>query len=64
MEAKTEGNFYALSVPETAPARRIKAPPGYNGPSTIPGPRMPISGTLQWLNSNGDVVGPSKPALP
>lgn len=63
VEVETEGNFYALSVSETAPSGRIKAPEGYNGPSTIPGPPMPISGALQWLNRDGEVVGPSNPGL-
>jgi hypothetical protein len=46
------------------PARRpVKAPPSYNGADTIPGPPTPVAGTLQWLDGDGNVVGPADPEL-
>jgi hypothetical protein len=62
-EATIQGNFFSLSVPQTGPSAPIKAPPGYAGPDTIPGPPMPVAGTLQWVDSDGNVVGPADPDL-
>lgn len=67
VEAPTSNNFFKLSVPETAPSGSVTAPPGYegprDGPNTIPGPPMPISGTVQWLDKSGSSVGPADPKL-
>jgi hypothetical protein len=57
VEVAVQSNFYALSVPEIAPPRRVEAP---DGSSTIPGPPMPIEGTLDWLDGDGRVIGPQR----
>ena len=64
LESDVGSNFYELAVPEVAPATSIKAPPGYDGPSTIPAPPRPIAGTVSWLNSNGQVIGPTPRRTP
>lgn len=56
-------NFYSLSVPATGHAGTIKAPSGYPGPAAIPGPPMPMRGTVEWLDSGGHVVGPTQQAI-
>jgi hypothetical protein len=61
--AEVASNFFSLSVAQTAPSGTVKAPPGYSGPSTIPGPPMPVQGTLQWLDSDGQVIGPAQQRL-
>ncbi len=60
VEADVASNFFSLSVAQTAPSRTVKAPPGSNGPSRIPGPPMPVRGTVQWLNRHGVVIGPAE----
>jgi hypothetical protein len=55
-----ESNFYSLSVPETAPSAPVKAP---DGSTMIPGPPMPVAGTLDWLDINGHIVGPARQRL-
>jgi hypothetical protein len=60
-EVAVSSNFYSLSVPQTAPPRMIDAPEGFDGPSRIPGPPMPVAGTIEWLDENGHVVGPKHP---
>jgi hypothetical protein len=52
-------NFYELNIPRLAPERLIDAPAGYKGPAKIPGPPLPVSGSLQWLDPAGAVVGPA-----
>lgn len=64
VEIDVGSNFYDLAVPEVAPAASIKAPAGYDGPSTIPAPPRPIAGTVSWLNSNGRVIGPNPRGTP
>lgn len=64
IKAKVEDNFYVLSIRATGPSARVKAPLGYRGPSTIPGPPMPVAGKLQWFDRNGDVIGPAVTAAP
>lgn len=61
VEVDVQSNFYAVSVPETAPAASVNAPKGYDGPTTIPGPPTPIEGTVDWLSNDGQVVGPEIP---
>lgn len=56
-------NFFSLSVPQTAPASTIKAPPGYTHGSKVPAPPMPVNGTLQWLDDSGVVTGPAQQAI-
>jgi hypothetical protein len=63
-ESRVASNFFALSIPQTAPGTMIKAPPGYNGPSKIPGPPMPTPGTIQWVTDAGKIVGPAKQRIP
>ena len=64
VERDVGSNFYDLAVPEVAPAASIKAPPGYDGPSTIPAPPRPIAGTVSWLDSDGQVIGPTPRTIP
>jgi hypothetical protein len=64
VESDVGSNFYDLAVPEVAPATSVKAPEGYDGPSTIPGPPRPIAGTLTWLNDSGQAIGPNPRATP
>ncbi len=52
-------NFFSLSVSQNARGKTIKAPPGYEGGSEIPAPPMPVNGTLQWLDNDGNVIGPA-----
>lgn len=61
--AKPSGNFYDLRIDQVAPERMIDAPPGSDGPARIPGPPAPASGTLQWLDVHGAVVGPEHQSL-
>ena len=61
--SSVSSNFFALSVPETAPERTIEAPSGYEGGSEILAPPAPAGGTVQWLDGNGDVVGPAAKAV-
>ena len=61
--AAVASNFFSLRVSQTAPARTIKAPPGYQGGSDVPGPPMPVEGTLQWLDDSGDVIGPAQQTI-
>lgn len=60
--AEVASNFFSLNVSEVAPPRMIDAPPGFEGPSRIPGPPTPVAGTLQWLDRNGRVIGPQQPS--
>jgi hypothetical protein len=60
-EVAVTSNFYSLSVPQTAPPGMIDAPEGFDGPSRIPGPPMPVPGTIEWLDADGHVVGPMHP---
>jgi hypothetical protein len=62
-EVPAESNFYSLSVPKTAPSPPVSAPAGYDGPSVIPGPPMPVGGTIQWLDRQGRVIGPTRPTF-
>jgi hypothetical protein len=59
VESDVQSNFYDLSVPEVAPTASVKAPAGYDGPSTIPAPPRPIAGSVSWLNGDGQVIGPT-----
>jgi hypothetical protein len=63
VEANVASNFFSLSVPETTPSRTVKAPDAYTGAPEIPGPPMPIPGTLQWLDGNGRIIGPAQQRL-
>lgn len=56
--AAVASNFFSLHASQIAPASTIKAPPGYQGRSEIPGPPMPVEGTMQWLDDGGNVIGP------
>jgi hypothetical protein len=60
VETTVEANFFGLSVDALEPARRVPAPPGYPGPSMIPGPPTPVSGVVRWLDEHGRVVGPAR----
>ena len=53
VESQARSNLFSLSAAELAPPRRINAPPGYNGPSVIDGPPLPVAGTVQWLDGGG-----------
>lgn len=64
VESDVGSNFYDLSVPEVAPAASVKAPAGYDGPSTIPAPPRPIAGTVSWLSSNDQLIGPTPRGSP
>ncbi|MBJ7330661.1 MAG: hypothetical protein JHC95_12250 [Solirubrobacteraceae bacterium] len=55
-------NFYSLMVAGGADPGRVKAPPGYKGGDTIPGPPMPLQGRIEWLNESGEAVGPTSGA--
>lgn len=53
-------NFYELRVSEVAPAVMVDAPKGLpNSPDQIPGPPAPVRGKIQWLDSDGKIVGPA-----
>jgi hypothetical protein len=60
-EVAVTSNFYSVSVPQVVPPRMIDAPEGFDGPARIPGPPMPVGGTIEWLDANGRVVGPNHP---
>ncbi|MCZ4492665.1 MAG: hypothetical protein JWP53_1596 [Conexibacter sp.] len=61
VEVAVASNFYELVIPQIAPSRMMDAPAGFEGPARIPAPPAPVSGTLQWLDSHGAVVGPQQP---
>ena len=63
IEVAVTGGFYQLTVPSARSLPAIKAPPGYDGPSTIPGPPAPVSGKLAWLDTRGNAVGPADPVI-
>ncbi len=60
VEVDATSNFVTLSVPDLQPAHLIRAPEGYDGPSMIPGPPIPVDGTVEWIDQNGRVVGPAQ----
>jgi hypothetical protein len=59
VEAAVTSNFFKLVVSQIAPPRTMKAPEGFKGPSEIPAPPTPLPGHFEWLNADGEVVGPS-----
>jgi hypothetical protein len=63
VEVAVTGGFYQLTVPSVRSLPAIKAPPGSDGRSTIPGPPAPASGTLTWLDTSGKAVGPANPVI-
>jgi hypothetical protein len=60
-EVAVTSNYYSVSVPKIAPPTMIDAPEGFKGPARIPGPPMPVGGTIEWLDAGGHVVGPEHP---
>jgi hypothetical protein len=63
VEVAASGGFYELTVHSSRSLPAIKAPPGSDGPSTIPGPPAPASGKLTWLDTSGSAVGPADPVI-
>ena len=63
VEALTAGGFYDLTVSSARAVSAVKAPPGYDGAATIPGPPAPAPGKLTWLDARGKVVGPADPVI-
>lgn len=59
VEGEVTSNFYTLTVPGTEPAQSVPAPPGYSGGRTIPGPTMPLDGSIELVDTSGRVVGPA-----
>lgn len=63
VEATTTNGFFELTVPSSRTMPAVKAPAGYDGPATVPGPPAPAAGTLTWLDSSGRAIGPADPAI-
>jgi hypothetical protein len=63
VQVAVAGGFYQLTVPSARSLPAIKAPPGSDGPSTIPGPPAPASGKLTWLDTSGMAVGSANPDI-
>lgn len=63
VEVPVEENFYELSVAQARTGPPVSTPEDYAGPATIPGPSIPAAGTLTWLDSDGEAVGPAEPRL-
>jgi hypothetical protein len=45
------------------PPDMIHAPEGSSGPAMVPGPPMPVSGALEWLDTNGKAIGPERKSI-
>lgn len=60
VEAVVSSNFVTIRVPDVQPEHLIPAPKGYDGPSMIPGPPLPVAGTVEWIDENGRVLGPAQ----
>lgn len=56
--AAVRSNLYSLAIGSIKPERLIAAPEGFDGPTLIPGPPVPIDGTALWLDDAGRTVGP------
>ena len=60
VDIAVSSNFVTTTVPELQPEHLIKAPKGYDGPSMIPGPPLPVAGTVEWIDGDGRVVRPTE----
>lgn len=64
IEMGVRSNFFTGSVLNRDQAPSVKAPAGNDVPSTAPAPPLrPLSGTLEWLDADGHVVGPEHPRI-
>ena len=59
VEADVSSNFYDLHVDQTSASVRVTPPSGYTGPP-ISAPPTPANGRIEWLDSSGTVIGPTR----